>query len=253
MRTRQQGRELDLLQRPEWLMPLLLLCMQKLSTGSIKIFWDAPRDLFHPSPPWNVTAVYFFRFWEGDHDINAALNKTDIEAYNVTDISRQLVESDAGNKLDIMLGGGRASFLPLSRKPQPVNRTEPTSPGFDYNDENDMWENYRDDGRDLLAEWANNTDHGTRKYIATKAELLSNDLTKTDQVMGEHSKFSPNAIMVSQASSPTLTWCGTTWLRKRENQPLLRWPHLLSASSKQKLGPKASSSWLRWKRNIFKN
>merc|ERR1712037_1011161 len=33
-----------------------------------------------------------------------------------------------------------------------------------------MWENYRDDGRDLLAEWANNTDHGTRKYIATKAE-----------------------------------------------------------------------------------
>ena len=170
------------------------------------------------------------------------MNKTDIEAYNVTDISRQLVESDAGNKLDIMLGGGRASFLPLSRKPQPVNRTEPTSPGFDYNDENDMWENYRDDGRDLLAEWANNTDHGTRKYIATKAELLSNDLTKTDQVMGEHSKFSPNAIMVSQASSPTLTWCGTTWLRKRENQPLLRWPHLLSASSKQKLGPKASSS-----------
>ena len=98
------------------------------------------------------------------------------------------MESEAGKKLDIMLGGGRASFLPWSRKPEVVNKTEPSAPGFDYEDENDMWENYRDDGRDLLNEWENNTDYqGTRKYIDTREQLLSNNLRDSDQVMGEHS------------------------------------------------------------------
>ena len=42
------------------------------------------------------------------------------------DISLQLVESEAGRKMDIMLGGGRASFLPESEKPQELlNKTEP--------------------------------------------------------------------------------------------------------------------------------
>ena len=130
------------------------------------------------------------RFWEGDHDITKSVEKNetsqeDIDNNNVKDISRQLVESEAGNKLDIMLGGGRASFLPWSRKPQiVVNKTEP--PGFDYEDENDIWDNYRDDDRDLLAEWENNSSHGKRKYIDTKELLLANNLTDNDQVMGEH-------------------------------------------------------------------
>ena len=130
------------------------------------------------------------RFWEGDHDITKSVEKNetsqeDIENNNVKDISRQLVESEAGNKLDIMLGGGRASFLPWSRKPQiVVNKTD--APGFDYEDENDIWDNYRDDDRDLLAEWENNTSHGKRKYIDTKELLLADDLTDNDQVMGEH-------------------------------------------------------------------
>ena len=86
------------------------------------------------------------RFWEGDHDITKSVEKNettqeDIDNNNVKDISRQLVESEAGNKLDIMLGGGRASFLPWSRKPQiVVNKTD--APGFDYEDENDIWDNY---------------------------------------------------------------------------------------------------------------
>ena len=129
------------------------------------------------------------RFWEGDHDITRSVERNetsqeDIDNNNVKDISRQLVESEAGNKLDIMLGGGRASFLPWSRKPQiVVNKTD--APGFDYEDENDIWDNYRDDDRDLLAEWENNTSHGKRKYIDTKELLLADDLTDNDQVMGE--------------------------------------------------------------------
>ena len=122
------------------------------------------------------------RFWEGDHDITKSVEKNetsqeDIDNNNVKDISRQLVESEAGNKLDIMLGGGRASFLPWSRKPQNIT---PTAPGFDYEDENDIWDNYRDDDRDLLAEWENNTSHGKRKYIDTKELLLANDLTDNE-------------------------------------------------------------------------
>ena len=131
------------------------------------------------------------RFWEGDHDVNGDLNKTHIDLYDVKDISKQLVESETGNKLDIMLGGGRASFLPWSRQPEHLNTSELDPPGFDYNDENDVWENYRDDGRDLLAEWENKTDHGTRKYIATKDQLLSKNLTDADQVMGGYSYFFP--------------------------------------------------------------
>ena len=136
---------------------------------------------------------FICRFWEGDHDVNKSIangevSQADIDPTITKDISRQLVESEAGKKLDIMLGGGRASFLPWSRKPEVVNKTEPSAPGFDYEDENDMWENYRDDGRDLLNEWENNTDYqGTRKYIDTREQLLSNNLRDSDQVMGEHS------------------------------------------------------------------
>ena len=136
--------------------------------------------------------LFICRFWEGDHDVNKSIangevSQADIDPTITKDISRQLVESEAGKKLDIMLGGGRASFLPWSRKPEVVNKTEPSAPGFDYEDENDMWENYRDDGRDLLNEWENNTDYqGTRKYIDTREQLLSNNLRDSDQVMGEH-------------------------------------------------------------------
>jgi len=138
--------------------------------------------------PAALYAKTVYRFWEGDHDITKSVEKNetsqeDIDKNNVKDISRQLVESEAGNKLDIMLGGGRASFLPWSRKPQiVVNKTD--APGFDYEDENDIWDNYRDDDRDLLAEWENNTSHGKRKYIDTKELLLADDLTDNDQVMG---------------------------------------------------------------------
>jgi len=136
--------------------------------------------------PAALYAKTVYRFWEGDHDITKSVEKNetsqeDIDNNNVKDISRQLVESEAGNKLDIMLGGGRASFLPWSRKPQNIT---PTAPGFDYEDENDIWDNYRDDDRDLLAEWENNTSHGKRKYIDTKELLLADDLTDNDQVMG---------------------------------------------------------------------
>ena len=107
--------------------------------------------------------------------------------YSVCHWDMSVLEGTAlmANKLDIMLGGGRASFLPWSRKPQiVVNKTD--APGFDYEDENDIWDNYRDDDRDLLAEWENNSSHGKRKYIDTKELLLADDLTDNDQVMGEH-------------------------------------------------------------------
>ena len=113
------------------------------------------------------------------------VSQDDIDKNKVKDISRQLVESESGKKLDIMLGGGRASFLPWSRKPKPANRTELTPPGFDYEDENDMWENYRDDGRNLLDEWENLS--GKRKYIDSLDQLLAKNLTDADKVMGEHS------------------------------------------------------------------
>ena len=65
----------------------------------------------------------------------------------MTDISRQLIESEAGQKIDIMLGGGRASFQPESYKEIELDATMRGEAGFDYDDERDIWDNYRRDNR----------------------------------------------------------------------------------------------------------
>ena len=84
----------------------------------------------------------------------------------VTDISRQLVESKAGQKMDIMLGGGRASFQPESYKE--LDETMRADAGFDYDDERDIWDNYRRDNRFRLL-----TDLLMSKLIIIRGESLS--------------------------------------------------------------------------------
>ena len=124
----------------------------------------------------------------------------------VTDISRQLVESKAGQKMDIMLGGGRASFQPESYKE--LDETMRADAGFDYDDERDIWDNYRRDNRfrlltdllmsklinfyfyfldtrSLIEEWLAKEDT-RRRYITNKTDLAAIDAKTTDQVMGQY-------------------------------------------------------------------
>merc|ERR1711962_1144024 len=133
--------------------------------------------------PAALYAKTVYRFWEGDKDIKKSIdenevNQDDINKNNVKDISRQLVESEAGKKIDIMLGGGRSSFLPEEEQ----SRIFEQELRWDYDDEVDRWDNYRQDGRNLIEEWKANHTNGV--YIENRTQLLEIDPHKTDSVMG---------------------------------------------------------------------
>lgn len=97
------------------------------------------------------------RDWEGDADMPAAAI-----AQGCTDIARQLIEGPVGQRLDIILGGGRGVFLPAAA-------VDP-----EYADRRGQ----RRDGRDLIAEWRRANPRGT---FAWKAEHLARYDTAGDQ------------------------------------------------------------------------
>jgi alkaline phosphatase len=72
------------------------------------------------------------RGWEDDSRLSPAAREVDHP-----DIAQQLVEFRDGDGLDVVLGGGRAPFLPRSAE-------DPEHPGK---------QGARRDGRDLVAEW----------------------------------------------------------------------------------------------------
>jgi len=128
--------------------------------------------------PAALYAKSVYRFWEGDKDIlidiyNGTVSEDEIKKNNVTDITLQLVKSEAGKKIDIMLGGGKSSFLPESEKPNNL-------PRWDY--EKDEWDNYRQDNRNLINEWKD--DHPDGSFISTIKELSTIDSKSTSHVMG---------------------------------------------------------------------
>jgi len=134
--------------------------------------------------PAAMYAKTVYRFWEGDKEIkdaivddsNPLVTEEIIEKYGVKDISRQLVENTPGKGLDIMLGGGRASFLP---KP---NSSTGGDSRWDYESNGtDYWDCYRLDGRNLIQEW---TDSTGGVYVSNRTDLLNLDLKNTEKVMG---------------------------------------------------------------------
>jgi len=116
------------------------------------------------------------RFWECEQEIendisDGKVTREDYEKYRPKDITAQLVESPAGKKIDIMLGGGRASWLPK-------NDSE-TRSSWDYDTYD--WDCNRLDKRNLIQEWKGN--HTGGKYVENKQELM--DLTGSeDSVLG---------------------------------------------------------------------
>ena len=85
------------------------------------------------------------------------------------DITAQLVESEAGKAIDIMLGGGRASWLPRNL----------TKTNWDYDTYD--WDCNRWDQRDLIQEWKGN--HTGGKYVENREELMGLDYSE-DSVLG---------------------------------------------------------------------
>jgi len=101
------------------------------------------------------------RGWESDAELPRAAR-----AAGVPDIARQLVEFGAGDGLEVVLGGGRAQFLPTAQ-PDPE---EPERRGL------------RKDRRDLTAEWQKRNPGGA--YVWSRAQLEALDLAKTPRLLG---------------------------------------------------------------------
>ena len=91
------------------------------------------------------------------------------------DIARQLVETERGAKMDLVLGGGLDAFLPANQTISQVSRYRPSG-----------WErgckHGRKDGRDLVGEWKRR--HPDGQAVFTREELLHVDLNSTEQLLG---------------------------------------------------------------------
>ena len=139
------------------------------------------------------------RDWESDADLPSAAR-----ASGVPDIARQLVEFEAGDGIEVVLGGGRAQFLPATQ-PDPE---EPGQLGA------------RRDGRDLLAEWRKRNPRGA--FVWSRAQLEALDLAQTPRLLGlfepSHMEFEHDRP-ADRGGEPSLTEMTTAALRVLSRSP----------------------------------
>ncbi|MEC4685029.1 MAG: alkaline phosphatase [Nitrospirota bacterium] len=126
-----------------------------MSTGVVtttRITHATPAATYSHSPERN---------WEDDHDLPA-----DAKAADFPDIARQLIEFPYGDGLEVVLGGGRRSFLPRSMSdPEYPDRT-----------------GERDDGRYLAEEWQEKYPFSV--YVWNKTQFNAVDPYSTKHLLG---------------------------------------------------------------------
>lgn len=124
------------------------------------------------------------RDWEANGDLPEAATKQ-----GCTDIARQLIEGGIGSRLDLVLGGGRANFLPSSA-------ADPEHP---------KQRGKRTDGRDLVAEWRKRNPRGA--WVRTTGQLAKVDLARTPRLLGlfepDHMQYEADRD-TSDAGEPSL-------------------------------------------------
>lgn len=99
-----------------------------------------------------------YRHWESDTDV---LNTNHLPS-NCEDIARQLILGEVGQKLKVIMGGGRKKFIPKKSK-----------------DEDGM-SGDRSDNLDLIKEWIHQKENVRGQYVSNREELLS---------VGNHTEF----------------------------------------------------------------
>jgi len=101
------------------------------------------------------------RDWEADSDMPVAAKRD-----GCLDIARQMIEQPVGSRLDLILGGGRANFLPSSMPdPEYAGAT-----------------GRRTDGRDLTAAWRKRNPRGA--YIWNARDFAQFNPARRDRVLG---------------------------------------------------------------------
>ena len=121
------------------------------------------------------------RGWETDTALPDAAR-----AAGFPDIARQLIEFPHGDGIEVVLGGGRSSFLP-------TNAEDSSQSGL------------RSDGRDLTAEWTKK--YPDSAYVSDRQALDAIDPTETKHLLGlfnpVHLKFTTDRSKQDE-SEPTL-------------------------------------------------
>jgi alkaline phosphatase len=150
--------------------PVLTLWELAASTGlatgivtTTRITHATPAATFAHSPDRN---------WENDAEMLSAQN-----AAECADIARQLIETPYGQGPDVLMGGGRGSFLPATER----------DPEYD-----DMT-GLRLDGRDLVAEWKRRRTDGHYVWNAVQFAAAPKDkpllaLFETSHMQYEHDR-----------------------------------------------------------------
>jgi len=129
-----------------------------MATGIItttRVTHGTPASLYAKSPD---------RQWEDDADM--AVSAQAARDAGFPDIARQLVEYSNGDGIEVVLGGGRTSFLPSAM-------ADPEHAGV---------RGRRLDGRDLIGEWTSRSPGA--KFVWNRAQLLGLDLATTERVLG---------------------------------------------------------------------
>ena len=123
------------------------------------------------------------RNWEDDKDFHKD------EKSGGKDIARQLIEFSVGNGLEVAMGGGRRSFIPVSM-PDPEDASK-------FGE--------RQDGRDLTKEWVGL--HENAAYVWNKKQFDAVDPKRTDHLLGlfnpSHMEFEADRAK-DKGSEPSL-------------------------------------------------
>ena len=71
----------------------------------------------------------------------------------ISDIAWQLVHQDPGDKLKVILGGGRPAFLPKNLYERIYHKNDKNIELLAYNYGEDDWDCRRKDGANLISDW----------------------------------------------------------------------------------------------------
>lgn len=101
------------------------------------------------------------RLWESDSEMPAEASATGCH-----DLARQLVDFDAGDGIEVLLGGGRSRFMPRAA-------SDPEYPQL---------HGLRSDGRDLLAQWRQR--HPNGRYVWNQRQFNQAIAQKSTPLLG---------------------------------------------------------------------
>lgn len=156
---------------------LELAAMAGLSTGVVstaRITHATPAATYAHAPERN---------WENDADL-----PDEAVANGCSDIAAQLLDFDYGSGINVVMGGGRRSFIPTSI-------TDPEGKS-----------GRREDNRDLTTEWLSK--YTNAAYVADRDAFLALDPTTTDHALGlfnsSHMEYELDRTTVGAAGEPSL-------------------------------------------------